>query len=421
MPVTTNDISINVFYRTEYPTDISYTLNDSSLVDLSFVTITVPAYGDVSLNVLNGEFTYTYNDTTTLTTDYFEYNIYDISFDISVNGRVDCSVIPIIVNDIDVSMNHKEIGIIDSSLNIDASTNNTTNNYINASFIVVNDASYGNVSISGNTFTYIHTGTTLADDTFSYKIQNGSVESNEAIVGISFNMVNYSPNMSVLFNTPLYLNQTSKNTFVLKDNELDDTVIKYMLLNIDGNYDITLLTQKGILSIENPITIDTDATISYKATAIGADQNEIYAFRFKNIDEANSTTTDASYIDVSDNGNMLTILFIINNIDPNPYDIQYYYNNFKSYNVDRVSDRRYKEAYEYHKKFLYVCGYDASANLLKDEYILLGLYAVRGALKAYKYNQPAKALYQELVQLGIEHRNDGNEFSIKIDALLKTI
>jgi len=51
----------------------------------------------------------------------------------------------------------------------------------------------------------------------------------------------------------------------------------------------------------------------------------------------------------------------------------------------------------------------------------LGLYAVRGALKAYKYNQPAKALYQELVQLGIEHRNDGNEFSDKIDALLKTI
>jgi len=322
MPVTTNDISINVFYRTEYPTDISYTLNDSSLVDLSFIIITVPAYGDVSLNVLNGEFTYTYNDTTTLTTDYFEYNIYDISFDISVNGRVDCSVIPIIVNNIDVSMNHKEIGIIDSSLNIDASTNNIINNYINASFIVVNDASYGTVSISGNTFTYTHTGTTLADDAFSYKIQNGSVESNEANVGISFNMVNYPPNISVLFNTPLYLNQTSKNTFVLKDTELDDTVIKYMLLNNSGSYDITLLTQKGILSIENPITIDTDATISYKATAIGADQNEIYAFRFKNIDEANSTTTDASYIDVSDNGNILTILFITNNIDPNPYDIQ---------------------------------------------------------------------------------------------------
>ena len=170
------------------PTDIAVLSNDTDTDGdtLSAALVSSPAHGSVSLNP-NGSFTYTPNDNYN-GGDSFTYKASD------GKGGEDTATVNIAVNAIN------DAPVAD---NQNVSTNEDTNESITLTatdaendpltFSVVDTPTHGTLSGTGANLTYHPAANYNGSDSFTYKANDGSADSNVATVSITVNAVNDAP------------------------------------------------------------------------------------------------------------------------------------------------------------------------------------------------------------------------------------
>jgi VCBS repeat-containing protein len=248
-PVANND---------SYTTNEDTTLNGNVLsndtdVDTANTALTAsivdgPAHGALNLNA-NGTFTYTptanYNGT-----DTFTYRTSDGSL-ISNLATVNISITP--VNDVPVAANDSYTTNEDTALTISAPgvlTNDTDADGNSLTASVVTGPGHGALSLNGNgSFTYTPAADYNGTDTFTYKVNDGTADSNTATVTMTINPVNDAPvavNDSYTTNedTALNGNVLSNDTDADAGTTLHATVVNgpsngQLVLNDNGSFTYT--------------------------------------------------------------------------------------------------------------------------------------------------------------------------------------
>ena len=170
------------------PTDIAVLSNDTDSDDdtLSAAPVSEPAHGSVSLNS-NGSLTYTpkanYNGG-----DSFTYKVSD------GRGGEDTATVSITVNavnDAPVADNQSESTNEDTDESITLTATDAENDPL--TFSVVDGPTHGTLSGTGANLSYHPAANYKGDDSFTYKANDGSADSNVATVSITVNAVNDAP------------------------------------------------------------------------------------------------------------------------------------------------------------------------------------------------------------------------------------
>jgi Ca2+-binding RTX toxin-like protein len=208
LPPTLSDLSINT--NEDVPVEITlqkYRIDGEVLV---YTIITETQYGE--LNLSSNIFTYVpqenYNGVDTFSfkeiSDYNDSNVSTVTITINVVNDA-----PIVEDINDLSMT------IDQSIDVILAGSDVEND--NLTFSIVNNPSKGTVSIEGNAAHFIPTN--LGEDSFTYKSNDGIVDSNEATVFININSSNTNPGDDTIYGTAnpdtLYAGAGNDNLFGL--------------------------------------------------------------------------------------------------------------------------------------------------------------------------------------------------------------
>ena len=181
-------------------TATSVLANDTDPEDdpLTAILVAAPANGAVTLNP-DGTFSYTHNGTET-TSDSFTYRANDGSLD-SADATVTITINP--VNDALIALDDSAIvdeggtvTILDSTAtSVLANDTDAENDTLTA--ILVAAPANGVVTLNPDgTFSYTHNGTETTSDSFTYRANDGSLDSGDATVTITINPVNDAPTIT---------------------------------------------------------------------------------------------------------------------------------------------------------------------------------------------------------------------------------
>ncbi len=211
---------------------------------LTAILVTGPANGTLVLNA-NGRFTYVHNGSET-TTDSFTYKVNDGTVD-GNTVTVTINVTP--VNDAPVAVAdtiHVNEGGTVSVLasgadNLLANDTDAESNPLTA--ILVSGPAHGSLTLNADgTFTYIHDGSETTSDSFSYKANDGSADSNIVVVNIVVAPVNDAPQTNPGAGTG---NEDSLITVTLSGSDIDGSVVGYVIKSLPANgvlYSDSLMT-----------------------------------------------------------------------------------------------------------------------------------------------------------------------------------
>ncbi|MES2240985.1 MAG: Ig-like domain-containing protein, partial [Bacteroidota bacterium] len=175
----------------------SVLVNDTDAENNTLTAIVVanPTNGTLTLNS-NGTFSYTHNGSET-TTDSFTYKAND---GISDSNTVTVSISITAVNDapvgvadaISVPKGGTATTLIGGVTSVVANDTDAENNTLSA--IVVANPTNGTLTLNTNgTFSYVHDGTNTTTDSFTYKTNDGTSDSNIVTVSISITAANDAP------------------------------------------------------------------------------------------------------------------------------------------------------------------------------------------------------------------------------------
>ena len=174
-------------------TETSVLANDTDAENdpLTAILVAAPVNGAVSLNP-NGTFSYTHNGSET-TTDSFTYRANDGSLD-SANATVTITINP--VNDAPIAVDDSTtvdeggtVTILDSTeTSVLGNDSDPENDPLTASLVA--GPLHGSVTLnSEGTFSYTHDGSETTSDNFTYRANDGSLESALATVTLTINPV----------------------------------------------------------------------------------------------------------------------------------------------------------------------------------------------------------------------------------------
>lgn len=201
-------------FNTPVDTPLTATLSgtDADGDPLIFHTVTTDVHGSLSLNSFSGEFTYTPSAGFTGTA----------SFTFKVNDGTSDS--PVATVDIIVGDGQSNSAPVANSKTVNTSVNVTLNGTLSGTdpdgdpltFAVVSTATHGSLTIASNGgFTYIPDANFTGSDSFTFKVNDGTVDSPAATVNINVTggQSNSAPtatsaNTSTSLNTPLNGNLT---------------------------------------------------------------------------------------------------------------------------------------------------------------------------------------------------------------------
>ena len=213
------DISTNVnsFYKTQI--DISFYAHQDITGDVSFVITKLPDYGalrteggvDLALSTvysLNENYIYEHSGNGVLLDDNVRYDVSNGT--LTGSGELIFVIQPITVyNGISNNIVYKS-----SNNRFDVSSNNPSGLY-DLSLVIVKDASFGELSISGDGFAYDNSGGINFQDTFTYKYQD------TLHTEISSNVATFTVNIvdPILYDISISLNFRDSVTFELSSND----------------------------------------------------------------------------------------------------------------------------------------------------------------------------------------------------------
>ncbi|MDH5447108.1 MAG: Ig-like domain-containing protein [Gammaproteobacteria bacterium] len=202
----------------------------------------------------NGTFDYTHNGSET-TTDSFTYRVNDgVAVDDSNIATVSISINP--VSDAPVAVAGDGPYTVDEGAGLTAAasvlTNDTDTEGDELSAILVSQATNGTVTLSANgTFDYAHNGSETTTDSFTYKANDGTSDSNVVTVNITITPVNDAPvavndnihtvaEGGALTNAATVLgNDTDEEGDTLTASLVSTTSNGVLTLKIDGSFDYT--------------------------------------------------------------------------------------------------------------------------------------------------------------------------------------
>ena len=264
-------VAIDGSATTNEDTAKAITLNatDADGDTLSYSAVTNPSHGTISIS---GN-TATYIPTT-------NYNGSD-SFTFTANdGTIDSNIATVTisvdaVNDAPVATNSNATTNENTAKAITLNATDTDGDTL--SYSVLTNPGHGTISISGNTATYTPSANYHGTDSFTFKANDGTVDSNTATVSITVNAVNVPPNA----NAGVDASVTEANTIVLEGSGADvdagDTL----------SYSWSPTTNLSDASIAQP---------TFTAPAVSTNGDLVYTLTVS--DSAGATATDTVTISV---------------------------------------------------------------------------------------------------------------------------
>jgi len=188
-PVTQN-VSFTMDEDTPYTESYTGYVSDVDGDDLTIIGVTNPTFGTATCE--GTDCTYTpYQDVHG--TDTFTYKVNDGELDSNVS-TVSVTINPVndapVANDVTASTTSR-MGNMRQSVDITLSVTDADGDDLTIS--IVSDVSNGSTSLSGSTVTYTPTANYDGTDTFTYKANDGTVDSNIATATITVQNINEKP------------------------------------------------------------------------------------------------------------------------------------------------------------------------------------------------------------------------------------
>ena len=221
-PPIANNIDITTYKNTQKT--ITLSASDSDNNNLIYIIVSQPNNGSLSGNGNNinyiptnnytgsDSFTYKVND------GYSDSNIATVS--IIVNLQLNLNSPPV-ANNINIITNKntpKIITLLANDLDNDSLT-----------YIIVSQPNNGSLSGNGSNLNYIPNNNYTGSDSFTYKVNDGNIDSNIATVSI---VVNSSP---VANNINITTNKNTQKTITLLANDLDNDSLTYIVVTQPNN------------------------------------------------------------------------------------------------------------------------------------------------------------------------------------------
>ncbi|MFD1602081.1 Ig-like domain-containing protein, partial [Flavobacterium artemisiae] len=250
--------------------------NDSDAENnaLTTVLVTGPSHGTLTLNA-DGSFTYIHDGSET-TTDSFTYKANDGTAD-SNTATVTITVTP--VNDAPVASNDSYTVAEGGTLNINApgilgNDSDAENNALTA--VLVSGPSNGTLTLNADgSFTYTHNGSETLSDSFTYKANDGTADSNIATVTITVTPVNDAPiasNDSYTVAEGGTLTVTAANSILSNDTDAENNSLTAILVSGPSHGTLTL-NSNGTFTYTHDGSETTTDSFTYKANDGTTDSN----------------------------------------------------------------------------------------------------------------------------------------------------
>jgi len=257
-------IAVDKSASTDEDTSTSITLegSDPGGSALIFSISSNPVNGTAT--VTNGLATYTPN-LNFFGEDVFYYRVSN-GVDLSAPAKVTVNVLPI--NDAPIAINQyvstNETKFIQLSITLEAQDVDGDN----VTFSIVNSASNGSLTGSGNTYTYIPNTDYNGADQFTFKANDGQLDSNVASVVIGVNPVNDTPTTN---NFSLETLEDTELIFTFSYTDVDNDNVTFQVVQPPTNGTISLNDQYATY-VPNSDYFGTDS-FTYKANDGTVDSN----------------------------------------------------------------------------------------------------------------------------------------------------
>lgn len=252
---------------------------DAENSTLSAVLVTGPSNGTLTLNS-NGTFSYTHNGSET-TSDSFTYMANDgtsnsntITVSITVTPVNDAPVA--VVDAISVAEGGTATALVGGATSVLANDSDAENNALTA--VLVSGPANGTLILNANgTFSYAHNGSETTSDSFTYKANDVSADSNTVTVSIAVTPVNDAP-LAVAEAISVAVSGTATTlvgtaTSVLSnDTDAENNTLTAVLVSGPTNGTL-VLNANGTFSYTHNGSATTTDSFTYKANDGTADSN----------------------------------------------------------------------------------------------------------------------------------------------------
>jgi gliding motility-associated-like protein len=261
---------------------------------LKSILVTSPAHGRLTLNQ-NGSFTYEHDGSET-TSDSFEYKVNDGLVD-GNTVTVSISISP--VNDAPVAVEDSYTVAEGGTLTIAAPgvlANDTDAEGSALTAILMTSPVNGTLTHNADgSFTYVHNGGETTFDSYTYKVNDGTVDGNTVTVSITITPVNDAPvalDDATNANIPSRAGATPINA--LKATDVDGTIASYTVLTLPANG--TLVLAGVAVTVNQVLTPAQAASLSYDPS--GA-YSGVDIFTFTATDNSGATALSPATITIN--------------------------------------------------------------------------------------------------------------------------
>ena len=310
--------------------------NNSSVLDndidvendiLNAVLISPPTNGSLILNT-DGSFTYSHNGSET-TTDSFTYKANDGTLDSNI-ATVTITITPI--NDAPIA-NDDEV-VVEEGGTISMLSNNQTsvlNNDTDAendilSAVLVSPPTNGTLILNTDgTFTYSHNGSETITDSFTYKANDGLLDSNITTVNITINPVNDNGPTDILvsnFSINENIPSSTIGEFSVIDLDLPNDTHTYELVSGTGDTNNSSFTINGTNLLNNvAFDYETNQTLSIRVKVTDANAvsyEKVFTINVVNVNDISITHTKTDSYCTGSAGNGTITIDSINQIIGTP-------------------------------------------------------------------------------------------------------
>ncbi|MGG7035471.1 MAG: Ig-like domain-containing protein [Flavobacterium sp.] len=248
---------------------------------LTAVLVSGVSNGTLTLNS-NGTFSYTHNGSETAT-DSFSYKVNDGILDSNV-VTVSITVTPVndspvaVADQITVAEGGTVTTLVGGASSVLANDTDAENNPLTA--VLVSGVSNGTLTLNSNgTFSYTHNGSETATDSFSYKVNDGILDSNVVTVSITVTPVNDSPvavadQITVAEGGTVIMLVGGASSVLTNDTDAENNPLTAVLVSDVSNGTLTL-NSDGTFSYTHNGSETTTDSFSYKANDGTLDSNMV--------------------------------------------------------------------------------------------------------------------------------------------------
>lgn len=205
---------------------IVLTANDVDNDPLTYTVVTQPSNG--TLNCTSGNCNYTPNASYS-GSDSFTYKVNDGTVD-SNTSIINITVNPIndtpVADNFNITVDEDSVDNIVTLVATDADNDPLT-------YTIVTQPSNGILSCTQENCLYTPNANYFGSDSFTYKANDGIVDSNTATVSITVNNINDAPTTSN--NTYNFIENSTDNAIVLTANDVDNDILTYTVVTLPSN------------------------------------------------------------------------------------------------------------------------------------------------------------------------------------------